>query len=227
VTPEQTRIVAEAQRWIVYGLREVGTTRVRYVGFTTRRTRRLWEHRNGPRRKPTHPLYCWVASIHARDGEIEMTVLESGAGSDQCRVAEMKWISHFGRDALFNATDGGDSAVPIPAESRRRAGEKLKGRIFTPEHCARIADSKRGKHRPDAAAYLRRHMDGLTSEQLSEAGRRARAAVTPEGEEKIRQNSKVSTTLRWARLTVRERAEISDRASEQMKRVWARRKAAK
>lgn len=141
-------------KWHIYGLYEPGKQHVRYVGYTIDPHGRLLRHISNARvRRRNYPLYDWIRSLLKRDLKPEMRILESGDG-DGWQEAEKRWISEYRPAGLFNITEGGYSAV-IPPQSRKRAGEKLKTRVFTDEHKARLSEAKKGRPRPDNAARNR------------------------------------------------------------------------
>lgn len=217
-------IVAAAREWVIYGLHEAGCSQIVYVGFSTRPRRRLTEHRyDAMRHGYKCPVHRWMCHIMRAGRKVEMTILERGSGD--WKAAEQKWVAYYGRPNLLNATDGGDGFPDVPEESRSRAREKLRTRTFSDEHRKRISEANKGRKRPDAVQHLRGYMSTLTPEQRSEVAREARNSVTADGMERIRAALAIARAKRWANTSKEQREEIGKRASEQMKRVWAERKA--
>jgi hypothetical protein len=202
--------MSEQREWFIYGLCESGSHQVRYVGKTRNTHTRLRHHLSRARKGSTCRVHQWMRSL---DELPCLVVLERGFG-DAWRDAERKWISAL--PGLLNVTAGGDAAS-VSDEARKRAGEKLKTRIFTPEHRALISTAKTGSKRPDNAARNRK----------VSAGRRGRPlSISSEERERRRAAGKAASgkLARWTELTedVREARRLA--ASEQMRRVWAQRK---
>lgn len=205
------------EAWFIYGLREIGTTTVRYVGFTRSPRNRLNQHLSVARcNKKRRRVYDWIRSVWAAESTIEMIILESGSGP-RWKEAECRWISEFAGNSLFNMSAGGGSPA-IPPESRARAGDKLKTRIFTAEHRARISEANRGRKRPDLADRNRSRMGIPTGPMnISDEERARRSRVG-------KLIGMRAAELVWGKMTPECRAEYSSRASEQMKKIWAQRK---
>lgn len=205
--------MSERVGWVIYGLAEEGAGRVRYVGYSKNHNRRLRDHISAAATGKRRPVYDWIRSLAEKGKRPVMLILESGVG-DGWKQAERRWISSF--SGLFNLSAGGDLPY-IPAESRKRAAEKLKSRVFTEEHKKRISAAKIGTKRPDNAARNKIISQGNFGKPmiLSEAERirRKEAALMLRG-------------ARWKNMTPEQRAQVSKAASEQMKRVWAERRSA-
>lgn len=206
--------------WFIYGLTAPESSRIRYVGFTRNPHNRRLQHISKARNMARHPLYDWVRSLLRRGEELRMVILQEGRG-EGWQQAEQEWIGEFLKTGLFNISPGGEIPA-IPPESRKRAGEKLRTRIFTPEHRARISESKKGKPRPDFAERNRASAHLRVGKKMSytEAGMAAKR-------EHGRKMGTANGRKKWDSMTLEERERVSQRASEQMKRVWAERKEAR
>lgn len=128
---------------IVYGLRETGSTSVRYVGQTSvdlqERLRRHWHDcRNHLRR----PRAMWMRDVAAKGGEIEIFPLETGAIWNE---SEIRWISRLRQEGadLLNVTDGGEGGVLKPGSqnSNSKLNEAIVSEIIaSPERGDAIAE---------------------------------------------------------------------------------------
>ena len=202
--------------WFIYGLRLNGSE-IRYIGATRSLEKRAREHLyDAFGRGKKHPVQQWIRSLPT-DSVIEVVCLESGAG-DGRDLAERRWISSLRMSSprrLLNVLDGGLAFVPPAA--RKQAGEKLKGRYFSPEHRRRISEAKKGCKRPDVAARNIALGPRLKGKKLN---------ITPE--ERIRRSErgrKVIAKLRQ-NLTDDQRRIIAEKASRQMIAEWQRRRGA-
>lgn len=205
--------------WFIYGLADV-SGRIRYVGYSMDANKRYLAHMKKARGALRLPVYDWIRSVVAAGELPRLVVLETGSG-EGWKVAERAWIAYFGRANLLNMTDGGD-ASSITADARKRAGEKMRGKPLSPEHRKKISDAKRGKPRKDAekiAEIGRRAALAMrgTKLNISDDERKARSA-------RARSSSSALHEARRASMTPERVADISRRASEQMKRVWMERK---
>lgn len=114
-------------RCTVYGLREKGTDRVRYIGQTSYpiddRLYRHWQEANKGNKTARSN---WMRSIRDRGGEIEAVPLEENAIWNE---AEIKWISHYRGidDRLLNHSDGGQGTTPGTKFSKQRIENTRKG----------------------------------------------------------------------------------------------------
>lgn len=126
-------------RTVIYGLsNEFG--QILYIGKSRVPIRRYREHL-----KLGHPFT--VAGL---------ALLEIVPDGGNANVAERKWIKFFGRDNLFNRTNGGNGAwaTPMADETRSKLSRIMKIqrrenpsylRPTTPEYRQRLSDVHKGK----------------------------------------------------------------------------------
>lgn len=205
-------------RWFIYGLAEPGSDTVRYVGVTSDMLGRLRQHMSKAKTGGVLPVNAWIRSLGIQP---RMMLLEDGVGDDGWREAERRWVA-LTPNALNVSPGGGELA--IPPESRARAGEKLKSRYFSQEHRARISAAKTGKPRADREAIAERNR-AMASGRIG-----VRMKFTEEGLASKRKSGKrfVEAARRyWATASAEERLRRSELAREQMRRVWAERRAAR
>jgi hypothetical protein len=149
-----------------------------------------------------------------------MFVIEHGTGElrferERLWIAYCKWR---GFD-LLNATDG--TGALVSPDARKRAGIKLKDRIFSPLHRQRISEARRGKPRKDAAAIAERnramgpHLRGKKL-KISDEEREARR-------ERGKVQGPINSQKRWSKMSEEDRSELSKKAKEQVSNVWAAR----
>lgn len=203
------------REWVIYGLRSGEGKPIRYVGYTTDPDERLRQHVSAGRCGNKDLLVCrWVAALLAKGITPQMVILERGTG-DGWQDAERRHIAS--RKRLLNVSEGGNQPA-IPAASRKRAGEKLRTRVFTEEHRRRISDAKRGLKRPDIAernrTWLAERLRGKKMNLSAEERERRRLSIP-------------NPAKAWREMAPEERQRRSEMAREQMKRVWAERRAAR
>lgn len=202
--------------WVIYGLsRRDGA--IRYVGKAKDARVRLLQHLSKARNGHANPVCDWLRRVLADGDELVITILETGSG-DSWEQAERDWISRFDPRSIMNRAPGGMAYGYVSPDARKRAGERLKSRVFTEEHRRRIAEAKRGTKRPDTAARNR-----------EEAGRHRGKKLNISDEERARRSAAgkvlARNLKRWNDLTAAEQAERAAEASAQMKRVWSERRA--
>lgn len=213
--------MTEQDNWFVYGLVASDSDVIRYVGYTKNPHNRRLQHLSKAKlRQRNYPLYDWIRSLINREVELRMIILSAGSGSDW-QQTERDWIVKLQKNKLFNISPGGYAAVISP-DSRKRAGEKLKTRIFSDLHRARISLGKTGLKRPDNAARNKYSGDSLRGKKLniSEQERARRRDAAKKNGAKIAKNM-------WVNMSAEERKRRSEFASAQMKRVWEERRHAK
>lgn len=214
--PWQQRPVAA---WAVYTLLCPVTGSVRYVGFTSDVAKRFKRHvKNGRTMERDYPVNRWIHDLHRRGLVPDCEVIERGAGPWE--GAEAAWIAHFRTSGceLLNVCAGGFFAVP--EDARRRAGEKLKGRDIAPATREKLRAASTGKARPDAVAL---------GAALAARNRGRKRDMTPALLDACKRNGRASTgnLFRFAALSADEQAAHRARQSENMRRVWAKRKEAR
>jgi hypothetical protein len=128
----------------IYALVDPRDQRVRYVGFSRDPRQRLIKHiKNAREGKLQFPVVAFVQELIAAGLVPAVRVLEVGVTIER----ESHWIQQFRQNEpdLLNLSDGG--IFSIPAEARKRAGQKLRGRTASAEARQRISASKLGKKR--------------------------------------------------------------------------------
>ena len=79
---------------IIYGLRQVGTDEIRYVGLTNFSLRkRFAEHQSKARGKWHYEPAPWMRST----GNVEPVILQTCAMS-KARIAERRWVERLARE---------------------------------------------------------------------------------------------------------------------------------
>lgn len=150
-----TKHIKEKQ-WTVYGLREIGQSVVRYVGFTRYKiNKRVREHKNRLKDDKASGLpLCyrlqWIQSVLDKGNDIESVVIEQGCGEELGLAREIHWIAWYRKimgPLLTNTTDGGDgiTGYEYTPEHRALKSKQFKGVPKTPEHVANQAAAQRGK----------------------------------------------------------------------------------
>jgi hypothetical protein len=94
-----------------------------------------------------------LRELQAEGLEPVLEILQWDNGLSTWQDAEMQAIARHQPD--LNVLRGGQCAR-IPSESRKRAGEKLRGRTLSPEHRKKISEAKQGTKRPDMATVNRK-----------------------------------------------------------------------
>lgn len=115
--------------WYIYGLREAGASKYRYVGLTTKTPEeRLRKHLKEVRKGSTLHCHNWIRSVGSR---VEVRVLEECPQDlEYLKYSEKYWImslKEIGHD-LTNMTGGGDGqmGVKLSAAHRNKISESLK-----------------------------------------------------------------------------------------------------
>jgi hypothetical protein len=204
-------------RWFIYTLSSPRRPeKVRYVGSTVCPKERARTHLSDARtRKRNYPIHKWMRALLAKNLAPIMTVIDDGVGKKTRIIRESYWILFHRKkfSDILNVSDGWNPTVPVA--SRKRAGDKLRGRTLSPEHCLKISLAKIGTKRPDIAE--RNRHSGISrigkKMNLSDAERARRAEHGRAKLVEMREN-----------MTDETRAIISRKASIQMKAVWAARR---
>lgn len=150
---------------VIYAL-ECSVNGFAYIGVTSSKlSKRLREHRCLCRNNKHHAVKLTADWLKYGEGAFSIKPLEEGTYSHRgarCET-EQKWINHYASlGKLYNAheqsqglspesirkgvanahKERGNRWTPEANDKRSRA---LKGRVFTPEHCAQISAAKRAK----------------------------------------------------------------------------------
>lgn len=161
--------------WVIYGLEDPRTNRIRYVGVTVREKQRLNEHLSRAVTGGKTHRDCWIRSLITLGLRPVYRVLERGAG-EGWQDRERFWISeHRLTGDLVNHTDGGEGTpgcLPSP-ELRAKWSAMRKGVPYAP---GRVGGMK-GKHHPPEvrerigqAGKGRKHTEA-TRKKMSEAAK--------------------------------------------------------
>lgn len=215
-----------AAQWWIYALCDpiAPDVRVRYVGASRTPATRLQQHIATARRPaPNLPVHRWIRELLDSGLVPELHILQAVPLAKPWQAAERRWIASFAGSELLNVAPGGHSWPPIPSQARASARAKLKERVFTDEHRARISAAKTGVARTDAGAVAER----LRAVAKANVGKRM--DITDEERARRREAAlqlAAGNSARWAALSSEERARRSDAAREQMRRVWAERRKA-
>jgi len=122
--------VGQPREAIVYGLRGIGDSNVRYIGVTTNSLRkRLTDHKSSARTQGfNYPLHKWMRDCNFNVEIFEIETIDSEIRFDR----EMYWISEMRKNGhtLLNITDGGSGTTgwKMPEEVREKLSRRAKGR---------------------------------------------------------------------------------------------------
>lgn len=206
-------------KWTIYGLCDPRDGIIRYVGITCRPKQRLRDHiYRAQSRERNHPVQRWIRSIISDGSPPVMQYLLDGEGVDSGRDAERMTIAELKAEGfdLLNATAGGADFCTVPAEARKRAGLKLKGRIFTSQHRERISKAKMGCKRPDVSERMRHSGEWTRGKKLK--------LSDAERERRRKSGKAAAKNLKsWPDMTDDERVVRSAHMKDRMKNVWASR----
>lgn len=213
-------VVSAAREWVIYALKCPTDGEIRYVGFTRDLHKRMLAHMSNARnRQDDYPVYRWLRKLISHGLKPVPIILQKGFGDWQ--NVEQEWIEKCLSSGcvLLNVALGGHFS--LPDEARKRAGEKLKGRIFSAETRAKISAAKTGVPRTDREAVAER----LRAVARANVGRKM-VLSAEERERRREQGKKQQICKYWENATPEQRLKLSVNSSEQMKRVWAERRAA-
>jgi hypothetical protein len=139
---------------VIYGVREMGSTEVRYVGLTTKTIlRRRSEHFKNADRGIKTPFADWLRTYKSREdvffGSLELIMSDDLA---DLGAAEQRWIHRLREDGhrLLNLTDGGlgPRGYVWSDEQRRAVGDRTRGTTHPNPLCG-----------PDNPMWGRTHTD--------------------------------------------------------------------
>lgn len=140
----------------------------RYIGITRKSAeQRFAAHFYQRRNRPHRPLARAIEK-YGRDSVIVETL--ATADWDVLPALEIEAIERFGTKypGGYNLTDGGEVPTGLTADTRRRMGEKKRGKTYrlgmkhTPEARARMSAARIGRcfHTPETIEKLRESMTG-------------------------------------------------------------------
>lgn len=114
-----------SEQWFIYALTDPVTDAVRYIGYTARPKKRLYQHIYHCNAKDSHKNR-WIKKLLSNGLSPKMVILEEGNGPWQER--EQYWIHHYKHLGvrLTNSTNGGDGACGlfVSEETRRKIGQQ-------------------------------------------------------------------------------------------------------
>jgi NUMOD3 motif len=122
--------VSKYRGFLIYGLKDPLSGKIRYVGRSSNGLKRPTEHmRPHALARKTHRS-SWIKSVLAKGTIPEVVILERTEFQNQLNDLEKKWITKFRNDGikLVNHTDGGDGIQGFrhTKESRKKISEASK-----------------------------------------------------------------------------------------------------
>lgn len=138
-----------ASQFIIYGLVDPRTGQIRYIGQSSRGTKRSYAHRWTSRDRNTHKSR-WIDSLKRQGLNFSVTILQEFSDGASLDEAEISWIAKarsLGWKITNIATGGsapwlGKKHSPSTIEKMRAA--KL-GKKNSPEHCRHMSIAASGK----------------------------------------------------------------------------------
>ena len=135
-------------KYLIYGLVDPRTKLIHYIGRSSNALARSKCHRHKRALAANTRCATWIKSLLALELDYEAVALEQVASVGALNSAESWWIAyaHLSAWPLTNHTLGGEgmNGYSPSTESRKARSAKLKGRLFSAEHRARISAAKRG-----------------------------------------------------------------------------------
>ena len=141
--------------YIVYGLIDPNTKKLRYIGKSTRGLERPRQHFWPSNVKQRRYVYNWIRGLLAVGLKPEIITLEVHSVPDTLYDAEQRLIAFFRAlgAPLTNLSDGGPGwSGPKSEAVRLKISKALKGRHIGPpsaEHRRRLRESNLGKKRSE------------------------------------------------------------------------------
>lgn len=115
--------------WFIYVLIDPRSDLVRYVGWTSKPTRRLAKHIKHAKEGQQSHRCRWIRAVLEAGLKPVLRFVDQGNGDWQ--EAEKKWIAYYKAQgaSLTNATDGGEGMLgwKHPEEHKARMAERMKG----------------------------------------------------------------------------------------------------
>lgn len=108
----------------IYGLKEVDSDEIRYVGQTCDLKMRRYTHLSSKDGQIDHPKRLWIENAKRRGIEIEIITLEECGDSVNEVEREQYWISHY--ESLGHRLTNVDKAKPSTYRRRRTTTTKTK-----------------------------------------------------------------------------------------------------
>lgn len=142
---------------IIYILIDPNTGEIRYVGLSTRGTKRIKEYFFPSVRKQRKRLYvyCWLNSLFSQGKKPIVRILQQWEHiefSDLC-TAEVYWIAYFREIGapLTNLAGGGGGCVGLSCseETKKKLSKINRGRKHTPEAVDKIRNASTGRRYPN------------------------------------------------------------------------------
>lgn len=189
--------------WFVYVLTDPRSGQVRYVGWTSKPSKRLAKHIKHAKEGQESHRCRWIREVLASGHKPEIHFIDQGQGDWQ--EAEKKWIAHYKAQGanLTNSTDGGEGMLgwKHSAEHKARLSERMKGNRLGLGN----ANTKGRKLSPEQRARL--------SEVRSTPEARAKASAARKG---IKHSPETIERMRQMRATPEYRVMIAERTRAAM-----------
>lgn len=136
------------ENYKIYGLREIGTNIIRYIGYTKRKlNRRLKAHKTESKKRNTHKDN-WLRKINCN---VEIVLIEENVKTlNEILEREKYWIKYYKevlKIDLVNSTDGGEGTIGrTPTEKEKEHLRKINtGKKLTEEHKQKIGKANKGR----------------------------------------------------------------------------------
>jgi hypothetical protein len=134
-------------RVILYGLKEKGVDKIRYVGQTSSTLKKRFSaHRCDVNRNLKTPKSDWIKSVLSRGSDVEIFQLEQRALKN---ISERYWIAflRYNKIKLLNCTKGGEGNFGFrhSPETKEKMSKKRKGSKLSTYHKKRISEGQKGK----------------------------------------------------------------------------------
>lgn len=108
---------------IIYALIDPRDKKIRYIGYTGNKSKRMAEHLREACKKYTSHKHHWIASLLSNDVVPEMIIIEI-VDDSTWRDREKYWIKFYEKQ-LANSTDGGEGLVNPSQEIKDRISKKV------------------------------------------------------------------------------------------------------
>lgn len=115
--------------YLIYGLEDPISNKIRYVGRSCSGLKRPTEHARPHKLKIKSHTTSWIKSLLNQNQKPKVVVLETFPDPSQLNEAEKKWINIYKNNDLTNHTDGGGGIAGYrhTEEAKRKIGLACKG----------------------------------------------------------------------------------------------------
>lgn len=161
----------------VYGLREKGTSEIRYIGQTTLRlSQRLASHRCVARTGRPTPRMVWISTLKSDGSDCEIVELEDRAVKDLSEKYHIARHRYYNADLLNRTVGGtGNHGMVHTEAARRRMTATRKGVPLSKAHRRSISLSQKGK--TVSAITCANISKGLMGRKLTDAHKKTLSEV--------------------------------------------------